>query len=357
MNYEIIPIHNREAFREDGMLFVRNDGILETMVKTPLLITGLIVIALTIPIQTSFSSTRTLDLTLYSDGSAHVSSQLDAPTLEPDFEITLFGPSIDNFVAVDENGLYLSTSEIIDNKITIDTFGSSSIAIDYDIHDLISKEGRVWTFSFDSPINYSLLMPENSIIVGIIPPPMNIDFENDQTRLELSNGLHEINYIFNPTNPPTTNPPTTNPPTTNPPTTNPPTTNPPTTNPPTFIIIGVVLTAAISAIIVIRRKQTKSSSVSDTEILTESRPKTDLLDTETIFNLRPEMREDDKEIIRFISDNGGQVLESDLRKKFLQPRTTMWRAVKRLERQGVVEISKKDLQNLVKLKKELEEYE
>ena len=366
MNYEIIPIHNRGAFREDGMLFVRNDGILETMVKTPLLITGLIVIALTIPLQTSFSSTRTLDLTLYSDGSAHVSSQFDAPTLEPDFEISLFGPSIDNFVAVDENGLYL-TSKITDDKATIDTFGSSSITIDYDIHDLISKEGRVWTFSFDSPINYSLLMPENSIIVGIIPPPMNIDFENDQTRLELSNGSYEINYIFNPTNPPTTNPPTTNPPTTNPPTTNPPTTNPPTTNPPTtnppttnpqtFIIIGVVLTAAISGIIVIKRKQTKSSSVSDTEILSESKPKNDLLDTETIFNLRPEMREDDKEIVQFISDNGGQVLESDLRKKFLQPRTTMWRAVKRLERQGVVEISKKDLQNLVKLKKELEENE
>ena len=67
------------------------------------------------------------------------------------------------------------------------------------------------------------------------------------------------------------------------------------------------------------------------------------------------MREDDKEIVKFIFANGGQVLESDLRKKFLQPRTTMWRAVKRLERQGVIEISKKDLQNLVTLKKELEE--
>ena len=381
MNHEIIPIHNREAFREDGMLFVRNDGILETMVKTPLLIAGLMIIALTIPIQTSFSSTRTLDLTLYSDGSAHVSSQLDAPTLEPDFGISLFGPSIDNFVAVDENGLYL-TSNITDDKATIDTFGASSITIDYDIHDLISKEGRVWTFSFDSPINYSLLMPENSIIVGIIPPPINIDFENDQTRLELSSGLYEINYIFNPIIPPTTTPPTTTPPTTTPPTTTPPTTTPPTTTPPTttpptttpptttpptttpptttpqiFIIIGVVLTAVISGIIVIKRKQTKPSSVSDNEILSESKPKNDLLDTETIFNLRPEMREDDKEIIQFISDNGGQVLESDLRKKFLQPRTTMWRAVKRLERQGVVEISKKDLQNLVKLKKELEEYE
>ena len=74
MNFETIPIHNRETFREDGMLFVRTDGIIETMVKAPLIIASLIVVALAMPIQTSFSSTRTLDLTLYSDGSAHVSA-------------------------------------------------------------------------------------------------------------------------------------------------------------------------------------------------------------------------------------------------------------------------------------------
>ena len=67
------------------------------------------------------------------------------------------------------------------------------------------------------------------------------------------------------------------------------------------------------------------------------------------------MREDDKEIVKFISKSGGQVFESDLRKKFLQPRTTMWRAVKRLERLGVVEIYKKDLLNMVKLRNDLEE--
>ena len=83
--------------------------------------------------------------------------------------------------------------------------------------------------------------------------------------------------------------------------------------------------------------------------------KIDPLDIETIFNLRPLLREDDKEIIKFISENGGQALESELRKKFLQPRTTMWRAVKRLERQGIIEITKKDLHNLVKLKEEMEE--
>ena len=77
MNPEIVPIHSKESLREDGMLFVRTEGILETMVNAPLVIAGLMVVALTIPLQTSFGSTRTLDLTLYSDGSAHISSQLD----------------------------------------------------------------------------------------------------------------------------------------------------------------------------------------------------------------------------------------------------------------------------------------
>ena len=76
-----------------------------------------------------------------------------------------------------------------------------------------------------------------------------------------------------------------------------------------------------------------------------------------IFKLKPDIREDDKEIVKFISNNGGQAFESELRKKFLQPRTTMWRAVKRLERNGIIEIEKKDLQNLVKLRKNMEEEE
>ena len=126
MNPEIVPPHRKESLREDGMLFVRTEGILETMVKAPLIIAGLIVVALTIPIQTSFSSTRILDLTLYSDGSVHISSQLEIDTLDPDYEVGLFCSSIDNFVVVGENGFLLS-SEIIDDKAMIDTFGSSSI--------------------------------------------------------------------------------------------------------------------------------------------------------------------------------------------------------------------------------------
>ncbi len=338
MNPQIVPIHRIESLREDGMLFVRTEGILESMVNTPLIITGLMLVALTIPIQTSFSSTRTLDLTLYSDGSTHISAELDIDPLEPDFEVSLFGPSVDNFVVVDENGFLLS-SEIIGDKVTVDTFGSSIITIDYDIHDLISKDGRIWSFSLDSPTDYSLLMPANSIIVGMNVLPSNMDLINDQTKLELGNGLSEINYIFGTTNPPVTNPPITN-------------TEQSTVDISTLALIGAPIAAAIAGVtILIKRKQTKSSPVLQTETKINS------LDTETIFSLRPQLREDDKEIIKFISENGGQALESELRKKFLQPRTTMWRAVKRLERQGIIEITKKDLQNLVKLTKELEEEE
>jgi len=338
MNPELAPIHREESIREDGMLFVRTDGILETMVKAPLILAGLIIVLVVMPLQTSFSSTRNLELIIYSDGSTHVSSQIDVDPLEPDFELDLFGKSINNFVAVGETGFLLS-EEIIEDKVIIDTLGSSSIIIDYDIHDLISKEGRVWTFSFDSPSDYTLLMPKNSVIVGINGLPSNMELVDEQTKLDLTTGLSEINYIFGtPTNP----------------TPNPTTLDESLNSVNVAVIAGSVIALVIGTVLMLKRKRQKSLPIIQTESVSEQIV-TKPIDTETIFNFRPEMREDDKEIVKFISDNGGKALESELRKKFLQPRTTMWRAVKRLERLGVVEIDKKDLQNLVKLKKDLEE--
>jgi len=333
MKPEIVQIHRKEYLQEDGMLFVRTDGILETMIKAPLILAGLIVIALTIPMQTSFSSTRTLDLIIQSDGSTHISSHIDVDS--SNFELSLFGSSIDNFIAIGENGSELS-GDIIDDKAIVDTLDSSSITVDYDIHDLISKEGRIWTFSFDSPSNYSLLMPENSVIIGMNVLPNNmIKYSNEQIKLELFSGPAQIDYIFGIIPEPTTNQ-------------NEYTLDFMTTG----LISGLIITASVTAAILIKKKQSKSSQAHIVEL---SKKEPESLDTDTIFNLRPEMREDDKEIVKFISENGGQVFESDLRKKFLQPRTTMWRAVKRLERLDIVEIYKKDLQNMVKLRNDLEE--
>ena len=343
MNPQIVPIHRNEFLREEGMLFVRTDGILETMVKAPLIIAGLLVVALSMPIQSSFGSTRSLDLIIYPDGSTHVSAQIDVDPLNPEFELELYGPSVDNFVAVGESGFLLS-SEFVDDKVLLDTYDSSFITVNYDVHDLVSKEGRVWTFSFDSPVDYSLVMPKNSVIVGMNVLPENMNIDNERTKLELYSGFTKIDYIFGT---PIQTPPIDS------------GNGDPIIDNNFDLSTGAIIAAPIAggaaaAAVLLKRKQSKKSEIT-TESIPKENPVSNMDKVEKIFLLRPDMRDDDKEIVKFISENGGEVFESDLRKKFLQPRTTMWRAVKRLERLGVVEITKRDTQNLVKLRDELEE--
>jgi uncharacterized membrane protein len=122
-----------------------------------------------------------------------------------------------------------------------------------------------------------------------------------------------------------------------------------------ILYVGIIVAVGIAAIIAIKKSRSSKAIEPSVTIQKGEQPKPQSLDPEAIFKAKQDLREDDKEIINFISANGGQAYESELRKKFLQPRTTMWRAVKRLERQGIIEIEKKDLQNIVKLKSKLED--
>jgi len=305
------------------------------MVKTSLLVASMIIAAALIPIQSSFSSPRDLDLIIYPDGSTHISAEIDIDPFLTDYELNLFGSTIDNLVVVGDNEFLLDT-DIIHDSVLIQTFGSSIISIEYDIHDLVSKQGKLWTFSLDSPSNFTLLLPQNSAIVGMTNLPINMEIINDQNKLTLPSGKTEIDYLFSNT------------------ISNPIPDTETETNYFSYAIIGgVIVIVLIGAVIIIRTKQKNLKPVSHNPII----EKNNILDIETIFKLKPDLREDDKELVKFIFNNGGKALESELRKKFLQPRTTMWRAVKRLEREGVIEIEKKDLQNLVKLRKNMEEEE
>jgi len=305
------------------------------MVKTSLLVASMIIAAALIPIQSSFSSPRDLDLIIYPDGSTHISAEIDIDPFLTDYELNLFGSTIDNLVVVGDNEFLLDT-DIIHDSVLIQTFGSSIISIEYDIHDLVSKQGKLWTFSLDSPSNFTLLLPQNSAIVGMTNLPINMEIINDQNKLTLPSGKTEIDYLFSNT------------------ISNPIPDTETETNYFSYAIIGgVIVIILIGVVIIIRTKQKNLKPVNHNSII----EKNNILDIETIFKLKPDLREDDKELVTFIFNNGGKALESELRKKFLQPRTTMWRAVKRLEREGVIEIEKKDLQNLVKLRKNMEEEE
>ena len=320
------------------MLLVRNTDILSTMVRIPIVVIGLVLVALSAPIQQSFGSSRTLDFTIYPDGSTHVFYELDVDPLELEITVELFGETIENITITDEDGFLLS-NEINHNLAVIETFGASHISIDYDTQDLVSKTGKIWAFAIDAPVQYSLLTPKDSVIVEMGNFPLSMQVDNQQSYLTFPPGQTNISYYISTLASAQSVQPIQEDSTSG--------------NSLILYIGGIAAVVIAAAIVIIKRKSSRIEP--SVTIQKDEQPKPQSLDPEAIFKVKQDLREDDKEIINFISANGGQAYESELRKKFLQPRTTMWRAVKRLERQGIIEIEKKDLQNIVKLKSKLED--
>ncbi|CDI06592.1 hypothetical protein [Candidatus Nitrosotenuis uzonensis] len=399
-NHEAVLCNPQEIPNLEGMLFVRIADILNRMLKAPLILFGLL-LTVVLPANSFGSTLRTVDFTVYPDGTTHVSQEVLSSPQDAEIVVELFGITIENFVAQDQDGLLLSY-EIIGDTAKIDTFGATSIFVGYDSYDLVTKNGRIWTFKVDSPIDYTLTLPQNTVVVGMTSIPNSVLTVGDQPRLSLANGPNEVDYFFGVTGRGTIignlisgveemvgrlesqgiatfeiktkldaakkafeerkydqaeklaneakvlaeaaegsskGNSTTN-------------------NPLTYFSNNIVgIATSIAAIggaittITLIAKRTKSVLKKTNHVernVEEAEQDVDDMAT------GQEMREDDKQLVEFITQNGGQAYERDLRKKFLMPRTTMWRAVKRLERQGIIEIEKKDFQNLVKLKKKEE---
>ncbi len=395
-NQEAVPCNLQDIPDVEGMLFVRITDILIRMLKAPLLAIG-IILAILLPTQHTYGLLRTADFTIYPDGTTHVSQEASANPQNPELSIPLFGSVIDNFVAQDENGLLL-LYDIGENEVIIQTFGATNVSIDYDTFDLVSKQGKIWTFEIDSPVDYTMTMPEDTVIVGMTNFPNLVETINNRPHLSLPKGENQIDYFFGVSGPAQS-------------------ASNNIEKSKTLIeqinntgIKTPKATAKLEAAmlsfenrqyadaeklaleaqqIALQEQQTaKDNAVLPSDVLDLSNNLVGIaasiavvggaITTITLFIKRiknavkkktepilgqeeseleleettQQMREDDKQLVAFLEQNGGQAFEKELRKKFLLPRTTMWRAVKRLERQGLIVIEKKDFQNLVKLRKE-----
>jgi len=333
MNQESVYCGWLEDSKNDGMLLSPTDALI-LMARVHVAAFVLILLAMSVPLQHSFGSTRTLDFFLFPDGSTHVTYSLDSDPLLPDTEVSLYGDSLENLVAEDENGFLLSTQSE-KNILQVETLGSSSILINYDTYSLISKDGKIWSFEIDSPVEFNVVMPENSVIVGMSTFPIDMNVDSDRTKILLPSGPAEITYFLSIAESSQVLPPEETPVTAD------------NDNSMMYVAGGAAVAIAAIAAIAIKMKNKPKQIVSaqQTTVVAE---RNEPFNIEKVLEM-PDLREDDKDIIKFIHENGGSALESDLRKKFLLPRTTMWRAVKRLERHELIEITKKDQQNLIKL--------
>ena len=333
MNQESVYCGWLEDSKNDGMLLSPTDALI-LMARVHVAAFVLILLAMSVPLQHSFGSTRTLDFFLFPDGSTHVTYSLDSDPLLPDTEVALYGDSLENLVAEDENGFLLSTQSE-KNILQVETLGSSNILINYDTYSLISKDGKIWSFEIDSPVEFNVVMPENSVIVGMSTFPIDMNVDSDRTKILLPSVPAEITYFLAVAESSRVLPPEETPVTAD------------NDNSMMYVAGGVAVAIAAIAAIAIKMKNKPKQIVSapQTTVVAE---RNEPFNIEKVLEM-PDLREDDKDIIKFIHENGGSALESDLRKKFLLPRTTMWRAVKRLERHELIEITKKDQQNLIKL--------
>ena len=395
-------MHEVQEVLPEGMIFVRINSILTTMVRAPVVAACFLLITLSSFVQYAIGSPKVLDFTIYADGTTHVFYQTDVDPQSPDFIFNTFGSSIENLVVQDVNGTLLS-SKVDANTVTVATLGSSAIKVDYDTSDLISKNGKTWTFHVNSPTDYSILLPKNTVIVGMSASPLNMQITDDQSLISLPSGSSDINYIFgvlgtsqtatlaiqkaqdfiNTVNSTGVKTPMAlakleeaksdfdqgkysdaeslansaknialqeqqtaiSKPSTN--SSDNHTQVNPSDNQSVYFLVGGIIAAGVVGIIILRKTRS-NKIITSNEVSNNSYTPPE---KEAIYKLKPELRQDDKEIIAFISEKGGQVYESELRKKFLMPRTTMWRAVKRLEREDIIEIEKVDQQNLIKLRK------
>jgi len=111
-------------------------------------------------------------------------------------------------------------------------------------------------------------------------------------------------------------------------------------------ILGVTAAAAIVAgvFLILRRKgRGQRPSQPGVQKLVRS------IDVQRILAEKPNLRPDDQDVIRYLAEVGGEAFEGEIKERFQLPRTTVWRMVKRLANEEIVQILNVRGQNLVRI--------
>lgn len=255
-----------------------------------------------------------VELVAYRDGLVHVTQTLKVNETFPAINVELIASAIENVIVVDENSLLLDY-EIEEFNMTVFSLGARRIVIEYDTIMLTQKEAGVWTLTLYVPCNLTVKLPNESTIVYLNEMPTAIMTEDNRAVLDLFLGSWEISYVL-----PVVR-------------TSPSPVRTPTPFPISlgYLVGAFVLAALIGVFFLLRRRGPPRA--------------------ESILKLHPELRAEDRNVIQFMAQKGGKVLEAEIRERFPElSRTSIWRLVKRLEKMEIVVVKRVGLQNQIELK-------
>ena len=110
----------------------------------------------------------------------------------------------------------------------------------------------------------------------------------------------------------------------------------------TLMILGLAVAALLVAgYIYMNRKQPGLPAKPETPA-----PQVDL---DAVFRDKPRLRTDDKAILRYVQESGGAFI-TEVRERFDMPKSSAWRMVKRLEEEGLLEVSTVGRETYLQLK-------
>ena len=280
----------------------------------------LIALLLIFMIAAAYAPQPKATITVSPSGYAQVYENATVVAFSP-LNITLIGKPVD-LTATYSNGspvLYTISNE----NLTVIPDANGTVDVSYFTSSIIGKNSVSWFINMYTPYETEVILPPNASLISISSLPSEIGQVGESLFIILSPGNWTISYAIPP-------PSVTKTTTTISPTTTASTTTTTALAKPSSLQVeeigalagAVVIVAAASAYVLIRRRNRLSE---------------------------PQMRELDAQIISFLKSRGGSAKESEIRKELVVPKTTAWRAIKRLEREGKVRVVKVDRENVIYL--------
>ncbi len=263
------------------------------------------------------ATSKSLTLKVYSDGFVSVSQTFSADAKASSVQLSLLSAEVSDLVATDQNGSPLSYSFLSGgSNITVYTLGATLVNLNYDTDNLTAKNGTVWTLTFSASFNSTLVLPQFSTLGWVSGTPYSINQTDNYPEMTLSPGSWKISYGI-PLGASTTTATTS------------------TGQSPGGGILTTLeweLTAAgvvVAAVAFYWWWRSRG-----------------------IGPVSGDLRPDDVQVLNFIQEKGGKVLEPEIRMRFAFPKTSAWRQIKRLERLGYVKVTKIGSQNQIELLKD-----
>ena len=112
-------------------------------------------------------------------------------------------------------------------------------------------------------------------------------------------------------------------------------------------IVGIIAAVAIIGVFLVRRARRETALQSTPAEVSQKQWRD--IDLAKILGEKPQLRLEDQDVIRFIADSGGEAYEGEIREKFRLPKTTVWRMVKRLVSEEIIEVKNIRGNNLVRI--------